>query len=517
MRQFVYDYEAQPIIAAQTNNFSRDFLYKNHSDGYDLKQLHDHFINCFPFDKILCGYKKNSGKEFVRQAVRKRFINFRAKPFGWDALHETWNKNYPVPPIFMAFDVDEDKQTSPYNLLFPDYRCYEIHDAMDIARPLVTTINPISGNCQYVYSILWTDEDLERFMEHPDSVLREFEAIRKELSWLFGADRGFTNHVIRSPLYIAGHHKDDPERRTNTRYKFEVGAEALYHHSIWYNPDCYTLDDLRQLASELKELHVRFLSNEERLEQLRSQYFPSLSSAVEHTRASRRFAVHEPRITRAQALAINPRTVEVGERNDAVFNYLKFKGGYPHARKFKPSSDINGFESFLTPFAQEFNSQIPTPLPESDIRTIVRSVAKWCSSDRFMGGGRTSEEARFINFHYRWKNHTSAAQEAIEQNVSKETIYRRRKSKYTIPPDRDLVTNSDSSRPKRGNPHFVKTYTPELVKQVIPFQSNGMTQRAIASELGISIGKVQRILRDAPTPEPKRLSAVAGSCLAVLA
>jgi hypothetical protein len=503
MSQFVYDYEAQSIIAAQTNNFSHDFLYTNHSDGHDLKHLHDHFINCFPFQQILCGYNKNSGKEFVRQAVRKRFINFRAKPFGWDKLHETWNKNYPVPPIFMAFDVDEDKRTGPYNLLFPDYRCHEIHDALDIARPLVTTINPITGNCQYVYSILWTDEDLGRFIANPDAVLHEFDTIRKELSWLFGADKGFTNHVIRSPLYIAGHHKDDPKRKTTTTYRFAVGEEALYHHSTWYNPDCYTLDDLRQLASELKELHVRFLGNEERLAQLRPQYFPSLSSAVEYTRTSRRFAVHEPRITRAQALAINPRTVGVGERNDAVFNYLRFKGGHPHARKFKPSSNINGFESFLMPIAQEFNSRIPTPLPESDIRTIVRSVAKWCLSDKFRGGGRTSEEARFINFHYRWKDHKSAAQEAREHNVSKETIYRRRKKEYTIPPDRDLVTNSDSSPKKRGNPNFVKTYTPEQQAEVIRLKFEGLTTRAIAAELEMSIGKVQRILTNAPKSEPK--------------
>jgi len=35
----------------------------------------------------------------------------------------------------MAFDIDADKPE--YDRLFPEYRCYEVHDALDIPRPLV--------------------------------------------------------------------------------------------------------------------------------------------------------------------------------------------------------------------------------------------------------------------------------------------------------------------------------------------------------------------------------------------
>jgi len=92
----------------------------------------------------------------------------------------------------MAFDIDADKPE--YCRLFPEYRCDEIHDALDIPRPQVTTINPISGNCQFIYKMFWSLDDWDRFQSKPESVLKEYEEVRQSLV----AATGFRSEVSQS-------------------------------------------------------------------------------------------------------------------------------------------------------------------------------------------------------------------------------------------------------------------------------------------------------------------------------
>jgi hypothetical protein len=107
---------------------------------------------------------------------------------------EAWAKTYPELPPMMAFDIDENS-TPHFRKLYPEYRCYEIHDALDIPRPLVTTINPVSKNCQFIYEMNWKREDYQ----NSQATMIEYERVRRELSLLFGADPTFVNHVVRSP------------------------------------------------------------------------------------------------------------------------------------------------------------------------------------------------------------------------------------------------------------------------------------------------------------------------------
>jgi Replicase family len=256
----VTDAEAQHLIATASNNFDTDFFYDNNS-SLTLVELFDYFCDLFPSPYILCGYQDNRDKKFVPQGVLMRKINLRAIPVGKNLdLDEAgkpvggWHKVYADLPAFMAFDVDENDKPQ-FRQLFPDYRCYEIHDALDIARPLCITINPVSWNCQYLYVMKWTAEDAA----NTQAAMVEYERVRKELSLLLGADPKFVNHVVRSPWYIAGHHRDNPNRTTSKKL-IEVGKESLWHYSKWYEPKAYTLAELRELVAQLRELHS-FLGN----------------------------------------------------------------------------------------------------------------------------------------------------------------------------------------------------------------------------------------------------------------
>jgi hypothetical protein len=77
----------------------------------------------------------------------------RAKVSGFDRTSKYWQFSYPTMPPFMAFAIDADKEC--YYHLFPEYRCYDIHDALDIPHPLVTTVNPISDDCRFIYMMRW--------------------------------------------------------------------------------------------------------------------------------------------------------------------------------------------------------------------------------------------------------------------------------------------------------------------------------------------------------------------------
>jgi hypothetical protein len=80
-RRFVTDAQAQPIIAAASNNFDSDFFYDNRS-GLQLEEVQARFIDLFPHDFVLCGYEDNRDMRPCHQAVSMMKINLRAKPHG---------------------------------------------------------------------------------------------------------------------------------------------------------------------------------------------------------------------------------------------------------------------------------------------------------------------------------------------------------------------------------------------------------------------------------------------------
>jgi len=337
-------------------------------------------------------------------------------------------------PPFMAFDIDADKPE--YCRLFPEYRCDEIHDALDIPRPQVTTINPISGNCQFIYKMFWSLDDWDRFQSKPESVLKEYEEVRQSLSLLLGSDPRFRNHVVRSPMFVAGWHRKNPNR-TRSKTRIELGKDSLYHHSIWYEPTVYSLGELKALATDLRSLHVGFLGNEQVLEELKPKSEASATVqdlvTAEHKR---------PHIDRRAALEIDPTALVVGERNDSLFNYIRYKA-YDIAHKFRQRSDSEGILSYLGPIALEFNAKEPIPQSETEVLATVRSVAKFCLSSKF---NLTSKRAIQLN-DIRWYGHLPAWKEAEELGVSVSTIKRRRsnqKELNTNPYDMDWLTNGDN-------------------------------------------------------------------------
>jgi Primase C terminal 1 (PriCT-1) len=352
------------------------------------------------------------------KAVRRRKINLRAKVSGFDRTHKHWRFSYPNMPPFMAFDIDADKEW--YYRLFPDYECFDIHDALDIPRPLVTTINPISGNCQFIYKMRWSWDDWNRFQANEKEFLAEYDEVRKTLSWLLGSDPEFKNHVVRSPMFIAGWHRKHPNRRTNSGVLIELGTESLYHQSIWYNPVAYSLDDLKALAEDLTELHIKFLGNEAVLNETKPRYFRNLLKLFRVPEPKEQTESKVPRISREEALAIDPTTVQEGSRNNSLFDYTRHKVK-DRVHRFRSANDVEGFLKYTADIALGFNSNEPVPQSESEVMATVRSIVSWYMSQYSL----SSEVAKELN-EIRWWEHVPAWKEAQEQNVSSKTIYRRR-------------------------------------------------------------------------------------------
>jgi hypothetical protein len=118
---------------------------------------------------------------FLTRQCGGRKINLRAKVSGFDRTSKYWRFSYPTMPPFMAFAIDADKEC--YYHLFPEYRCYDIHDALDIPHPLVTTINPISGDCQFIYMMRWLAvDDFSRFQADEKNFHAEYDDVRRYCS-----------------------------------------------------------------------------------------------------------------------------------------------------------------------------------------------------------------------------------------------------------------------------------------------------------------------------------------------
>jgi hypothetical protein len=424
------DAECQPIIAAQSDDFNPDFFYNNQS-GLPLADVQEHFCSLLPGvgvhdkDMVLCGYKDNRSMLPVHQAVRTRKINLRQIPWRPNTdVDENgdkiggWVKSQPKLPPFMAFDVDENDKPDFHRVWGTDYRCYEIHDALDIPRPLFTTVSHISWNCQFVYQIWWTEDDLQ----NEEAAFVEYERVRKELTELFGADPKFRNHVVRSPMYIAGHHRKNPNRTTSTK-EIDLDTETLWHFSTWYDPRGYTLAELRELAVYLRELNGQAP---------KAVLVPVPETSPVDVEENHPNGNSIPLERQLELERRDPSSIVVGERDDYLFSCAAIRCRRVAGRfRFKDGA-FDNFMSWAVPQIKALNRLISVPLEDNVVTEKCKSVVKYCLSSRYRPLGLSSEEARYIaNLRY-GPDYVTVQDKADEAGVSKRTYYRQQESIYLI-------------------------------------------------------------------------------------
>jgi hypothetical protein len=414
-RRLISDTEAQSIIEDEWNKCP---FYTNMSDNHSIEELQQHFIESLDQREILCGYADNKNQLSVEYAVYCRKINLRATPHGWNWSERCWNKSYHL-PRFMTFDIDQNKASSPFKNLFGDYKAEEIHDALDIARPLVTTINPISGNAQYIYKMSWSFEDMMRFTKDEASFLAEYDAVRRELSNLFGGDPGLINHVLRSPMFIAGWHRKNPNRKTSSKYRIDIGNESLFHRSIWYNPKAYTLQELKALIVYLRDLHISLLGNGD----VMNATYTQIDHYGKPRNAKKAKQVPTTHLTREQAFALDLRTIKVGNRKNSLFDKLRWCHVYPVVRNYRTpddNHDYDGLIAYLLPIARDLNQLFKEPLTDNEVLDEVQSIATW-SLDNY-------NSWKSFNL-TRWAGHVP---EWKKQGISRSTFYARKHRKLVI-------------------------------------------------------------------------------------
>lgn len=408
------------------DNMNWDFFYTNKS-GMSLEDVQLFFMTHFPsvqsgqaVPQILCGANDNREQRPIERGVFRRKINLKAIPWGRNpdtrANDRTvskgfWNIDYPLLPSFMAFDVDANSKPD-FRKLFPNSLCHQIHEEFDIARPLVTTINPISRNCQFLYGMRWTSED----HANADQVYMEFEGIRAELSRLLGADPQFRNHVVRSPMYIEGWHKNEPWRSSSTKL-FNPEKEALWHYSIWYQPHLYTLSELKELIISLKTLHEK---------SGRRLIATNYSQHIIPTQKREDIIVPKTK----QSI---PDVFHKGERNCSMFDLMRHYA-YPQAYKFK---DAGSFAEHLYEKFSKVNIKRCAPsLPSSEIQATARSVANYCIMKGFKKPSWTDEDRAYASLIKFGPNHVTNKTKVADKNFSLRTFYRykahARKRKFLI-------------------------------------------------------------------------------------
>jgi replicase family protein len=445
-RWLLSDWEAQELIGTICGN-DADFFYTNNS-SLSLDELRDHFCTLMPSvgiqeePKVLCGFNNNGEQRDVGRAINMRKINLQAIPWGRNCDERRWNLAYNDLPRLMAFDIDENKSPD-FAALYPDYRCYEIFDALDIAPPLVTTINPVTLNCQYIYEIQWTEND----RKNPAVARKEYDSVRKRLSLLFGGDPMFGNHVVRSPFYIAGHHRINPDQRTTSRKQIDVDAESLFHYSKWYDPHPYTLAELWGIVGYLEELHGTPVAESPAVETVYAA--KTTTTPTDYRPNGNRLPINE-QLAHSRR---EPTSVIVGERNVFIFSCAAVKsrriaGTFRNNRDDDYSQRYQGFMAAVLPGILELNGKLTNPLDDKEVQASTASAVRYCLSDRYRPLGRTSEEATFINLNFRWKNHTSAETKARAMGISRRTYYRRgyhTKGSQVVAPLRSAIASQRRS------------------------------------------------------------------------
>jgi hypothetical protein len=192
-------------------------------------------------------------------------------------------------------------------------------NAANVAEPNFIIQNPASGNCHYFYKLktpvyLKTSDD-SNVRAAPEDYLN---AIKIALTTALAADENYTHVLCKNPL-----------------------------SAKWRVIECHnSAFDLVNLTKGVT-LKSKF-----------DAYLKRHKKQIE-----RRFAQNDPRYVQG--------------RNCALFDDLR-QYAYSFVKGHKASSGT--FESFhanLFEYAQNLNKQFSTPLPFSEIKSTVKSVAKW--------------------------------------------------------------------------------------------------------------------------------------------
>jgi hypothetical protein len=425
----IRDDQAQAIIlkasgSPSLKDMNWDFFYDNRS-GLPLEDVQDHFKSFFASvnkqrhnPQALCGYNDNEEKRSIDSAVRMCKVNIQATPWGRESKRidyntrrpipgEFWKKSYEALPPFIAFNVDGEKKA--FWKLYPNHRTYEIHDVHNIPRPLFITINPKTENCHVVCEMTWTRDD----HNNPTKARQEYEEIRQELNRLLGADPGYTNQDIRSPLYIAGWQRNAPERHYSDR-RIDTETHPLWHRSIWYEPRGYTLADLRDMIAYLKDLHGESHGDQPQ----------ATTKTKRRKKVSNKHKVGNFPLSEQLELADIPAAeVNEGDRNRWLFSVLSTKYCRQAKIAFQYRKDHDAFMNYARPIARDLHSQL-RPEQKSftlvEVEGIVRSIVEYVMSNKFRALGWTSEEARDAA-NRRWAGHVSVATKAATMGISTTT------------------------------------------------------------------------------------------------
>jgi Replicase family/Primase C terminal 1 (PriCT-1) len=192
-------------------------------------------------------------------------------------------------------------------------------DFAGICEPNFILQNPVSGNCHYFYRLitpvyLKTGED-SQVRSAPEDYLN---AIKVAMTTALGADTNYTHQICKNPL-----------------------------SAKWRVLECHTS------AFELSEL-AKHLTLKSKLD----TFLAKRKKLIE-----RRFARNDPRYVQG--------------RNCALFDDLRLYA-YSFVNTHKASNGrFDSFQAELFDYANDLNQQFSPALPISEIKSTVKSVAKW--------------------------------------------------------------------------------------------------------------------------------------------
>lgn len=205
----------------------------------------------FPGRTVMCGLDHPNQRPLpVEAAIFECFVNFQSIPTPYfNTETRCYGTTYPELPTAFVIDVDEHDKDSLFPKLW-DHHCYQIFDAHDISPPAAIVINPQSMNAHYQFLMDWTAED----KRNTTKAMARYNAIRKNLTLLFGGDVEYQNGGTRTPWFLSGHHRLNPKQKTNSKHRIDVSCDPICHFSIGYELKKYTLDELEALIETIKTL-----------------------------------------------------------------------------------------------------------------------------------------------------------------------------------------------------------------------------------------------------------------------
>jgi hypothetical protein len=181
------------------------------------------------------------------------------------------------------------------------------------------------------------------------------------------------------------------------------------------------LDELRRIIAYLKQLHPEKRETGE----INTFIGKEAAGAIGIGNNDKRPPSSSP-LSDYQQLTNTPAwQIKVGRRNAWLFSNLS-KVCRQVAGKYRKANDCHGLTCDARTKAELLNTSLETPLPEREVQHTVRSVVSWCLNERFRPLGRSSEEATYINRHFRWGlAHVTVAQKANSHGISRSSYYRK--------------------------------------------------------------------------------------------